>query len=231
MYRILSTSTGEWKRQPRSFVVGELTRFLLLQPTGDVAVMGVRFRPVGAYRFLPFPLSEVTDSMVPTGDVWGHQGTYFEEAVLEARNNLQRQKLVEEFLLQQLTTTAPRPRFEAAVNEIIRTRGLSRVDEVAKRVGRSSRQLERDFCVSIGLSPKSFSRIMRFQNLLRLVGEGELREWANLAMEGAYADQPHMVREFREFSGHTPSEQLSIDTGALAGHFVSPQRLAALLGP
>lgn len=193
--------------------------------------MGVRFRPVGAYRFLPFPLSEVTDSMVPTGDVWGHQGTYLEEAVLEARNNMQRQHLVEEFLLQQLTTTAQRPRFEAAVNEIIRTRGISRVHKVAKGVGRSSRQLERDFCVSIGLSPKSFSRIMRFQNLLRLVGEGELREWANLAVEGGYADQPHMVREVREFSGYTPSEQLSIDTGALAGHFESPQRLAALLGP
>jgi AraC-like DNA-binding protein len=233
--RSITTGTNgtasEWERQPRSFVVGELTRFLLLQPTGDVAVMGVRFRPGGAYRFLPFPLCEFADSTVATGDIWGRKGTYLEEAVLEARNNTQRQQLVEEFLLQQLITTAPRPRFEAAVKEIIRTRGQTRVHEVANGVGWSSRQLERNFRISVGLSPKSFSRIIRFQNLLRLMGEGALREWANLAIEGGYADQPHMVREFREFSGHTPSERKTIDTDQFAVHFVSPRRLAALLGP
>jgi AraC-like DNA-binding protein len=222
--------TGEWERQPRSFVVGELTRFLLLQPTGEVAVMGVRFRPGGAYRFLPFPLSDFTDSTVPTCDVWCREGAYLEDAVLEARNNLQRKQLVEGFLLQQLVTTAPRPRFDAAVKEIIRTRGQTRVHEVANAVGWSSRQLERDFRVSVGLSPKSFSRIIRFQNLMRLVGEGTLREWVNLAIEGGYSDQPHMVREFREFAGHTPSER-GITAGEFNSYFVSPRRLAALLGP
>ncbi|MCM3872212.1 MAG: helix-turn-helix domain-containing protein [Pyrinomonadaceae bacterium] len=225
-----STITGEWVRQPRSFVVGELTRFLLLQPTGDVAVMGVRFRPGGAYRFLPFPLSDFTDSTVRTGDIWGHAGTYLEEAVLEAHNDMQRQQLVEEFLLRQLATTTSRPRFDAAVKEIIRARGQTRVHAVANGVGWSSRQLERDFGASLGLSPKAFSRVMRFQNLLRLVGEGALREWANLAIEGGYADQPHMVREFREFAGHTPAEK-GIAAGEFSSYFVSPRRLAALLGP
>jgi AraC-like DNA-binding protein len=219
-----------WECQPRSFVVGELTRFLLLRPTGDVAVMGVRFRPGGAYRFLPFPLSDFTDSTVSTRDVWGHEGSWIEEAVLEAQHDSQRQQLVEDFLLRQMVNTTPRPRFDAAVRDIIRTRGQTRVHEVANRVGWSSRQLERDFGSSLGLSPKSFSRIMRFQNLLRLVGEGALREWANLAVEGGYSDQPHMVREFREFSGHTPAER-GITAGDFSSNFVSPQRLAALLGP
>jgi AraC-like DNA-binding protein len=229
--RINTTSNiGEWERQPRSFIVGELTRSILLQPAGDVAVMGVRFRPGGAYRFLPFSLRDFTDCTVPTGDVWGREGNYLEEAVLEARHNMQRQQLVEDFLYRQLVTTNPRPRFDAAVREIIRTRGQTRVREVANGVGWSSRQLERDFGASLGLSPKSFSRIMRFQNLLLLVGEGALREWANLAIEGGYADQPHMVREFREFTGHTPTEQ-GTAPGEFNSNFVSPQRLAALLGP
>ena len=226
-----STIAGEWERQPRSFVVGELTRFLLLQPTGDVAVMGVRFRPGGAYRFLPFPLSDFTDSTVPSGDIWGHEGTDLEDAVLEARNNMQRQQLVEEFLWRQLAISSQRPRFDAAVKQIIRTRGQARVREVANGVGWSSRQLERDFGASLGLSPKSFSRIMRFQNLLRLVGEGTLREWVNLAIEGGYADQPHMVREFREFAGQSPSERQFAVASELGSCFISPRRLAILLGP
>jgi AraC-like DNA-binding protein len=222
---------GEWVIQPRSFVVGELTRFLLLQPTGEVAVMGVRFCPGGAYRFLPFPLSDFTDSTVATGDIWGRKGADIEEAVIAARNNAHRQQLVEQFLLQQSIATIPRRRTEAAVKEIIRTRGQTRVHEVANAVGWSSRQLERDFRINVGLSPKSFCRIMRFQNLLRLVGEGALREWASLAIEVGYADQPHMVREFREFAGHTPSEGQTIDTDQFAIHFISPRRLATLLGP
>lgn len=225
-----STPAGEWERQPRSFVVGELTRFLLLRPTGHVLVMGVRFRPGGAYRFLPFSLSDFTDCTVSTGDVWGSMGNHLEEAVLEARNNMQRQQLVEEFLLRQLVATNSRPRFEAAVKAIIRSRGQTRINEVAAGIGWTSRQLEREFRVGVGISPKAFARIMRFQNLLRLVGEGVLREWTSLALEGGYADQPHMVREFREFAGHTPAER-GLAEGEFGSHFVSPRRLAALLGP
>ncbi len=55
-------ANGTWDLQPRSFVVGELTRHLLLQPGGPTATMGIRFRPGGAYRFLPFSLNEFTNN-------------------------------------------------------------------------------------------------------------------------------------------------------------------------
>jgi AraC-like DNA-binding protein len=226
-----ATLSGEWERQPRSFVVGELTRFLLLQPTGRIEIMGVRFKPGGAYRFLPFPLDRFTDNTIPTADVWGRDGTDLEEAVFEATSDRQRQKLVEEFLLAKLETTAPRPRLEAAIEEITRSRGQTRVHDLAGRIGLSPRQLEREFRSGVGVSPKALARIVRFQNLLRLVGEGPLRKWAWLALEGGYADQPHMVREFREFAGQSPSERQVTAAGELASCFISPRRLAALLGP
>lgn len=226
-----ATSSGDWETQPRSFVVGELTRFLLLRPVGRIEIMGVRFKPGGAYRFLPFPLDSLTDNSIPSADVWGPQGTWLEESVLEASSDAQRQQLVEEFLLRRSERTTSRPRFEAAIGEIIRTRGQVRVHDLAGQVGLSSRQLEREFRSRVGLSPKSLARIMRFQNLLRLVGEGALREWAYLALEGGYADQPHMVREFREFAGHSPAERQITVAGELGSYFISPRRLAALLGP
>lgn len=224
------TARGEWETQPRSFVVGELTRFLLVRPTGQSVIMGVRFRPGSAYRFLPLPLDELTDQNISTGDLWGLEGKQLEEAVNEVEDDIERQRLVEEFLLSQLSTTISRPRFEFAVEEIIRHRGQLRVGEVALRVGLSPRQLEREFRLSSGLAPKAFARIIRFQNLLRLVGEGTLREWTFLALEGGYADQPHMVREFRDFAGQSPSERDITLAGDLAACFVSPQRLAVLLG-
>jgi AraC-like DNA-binding protein len=225
------TPAGVVEPQPRSFVVGELTRYLLVQPSGRVATMGVRFRPGGAYRFLPLPLDLLTDAAIPTSGIWGADGLRIEEAVLAARDDEERRSRVEAFLLRQSRRVPARPRLDAAVAAVVRSRGGARVRDVAALAGFSPRQLEREFRAGVGLSPKGLSRVIRFQGLLQLVGEGRLREWASLALEGGYADQPHLIREFRGFAGATPAGASSLPAGDLARHFVSPRRLAALLGP
>ncbi len=222
-------SLGHWHLQPRSFVVGEMTSFLLLQPTGPVATMGVRFRPGGAYRFLPRPVDALTDAAIATGDVWGSAGDRLVERVLNASDDSERVKMVEQFLTEQMTRTAPRLRLEVAVRELVRHRGLTRIDVLAENIGWSRRQLEREFRVYAGLTPKALARIIRFQNLLRVSGERRLREWATLALEVGYSDQPHMVREFQEFTGHSPTQQQAT-IGDFARHFISPRRLSILLG-
>ena len=219
-----------WEVQPCSFVVGALTRFILLEPAGPIATMGVRFRPGGAYPFLPFPLDLLTDNSVPTIDIWAREGRLLEEAVLSAANDLERQTLIERFLHRRLLNSSNRRQFEAAVSTIVQTRGQTRVTELAAAVGWSARQLEREFRIRAGISPKALARIIRFQRLLQLVGEAPLREWATLALEGGYSDQPHMVREFREFSGQSPNENRIALTSSLVRNLVSPRRLAALLG-
>ena len=221
---------SEWEMQPRSFVVGELTRFILLQPAGPVATMGVRFRPGGAYRFLPLPVNLLTDSFVSTGDIWGRDGDSLEAAVFEARSNPDRQWRVEAFLLSRLMKSEPRRKFDAAMGALMLTRGQTSVNQIAAHVGCSPRQLEREFRAHAGLSPKTLARVIRFQNLLWLVGEDALRQWSSVALDGGYADQSHMVREFREFTGQTPTERAASPAGALSRFFVSPQRLAGLLG-
>lgn len=220
----------KWELQPRSFVVGELTRFILLQPTGPVRTMGVRFRPGGAYRFLAFPVDLLNDSFVSTGDVWGRDGEELEEGVLGAGTHQQRQQVVETFLLGRLIDSEPRRRFDAAIREVMRSRGQMRVNQIAAAMECSPRQLEREFRAGAGLSPKALARIIRFQNLLRLMGEDTIRQWANVALDCGFADQPHMVREFRGLTGQSPTERQTSPPGELASCFVSPQRLSELLG-
>ena len=219
-----------WELQPRSFVVGELTRFILLRPTGPVATMGVRFRPGGAYRFLPFPVHNLTDGFVSTGDIWGRAGKLVEEVVIEARSNQERQQRVEAFLLNRLMESEPQRRFDAAMSALMLARGRTPVNQIAAAIGCSPRQLEREFRAHAGLSPKALARVIRFQNLLWLVGESALRHWSSVALDSGYADQSHMVREFRELTGQSPTEREATPAGALSSYFVSPQRLADLLG-
>jgi AraC-like DNA-binding protein len=226
-FHYLSTA-NRWEKQQPSFVVGELTRFLVLQPSTQISTMGVRFRPGGAYRFFPCPLHLLTNQIVSSTDVWQAAGNRIEDEVCSAATNDLRKLAVEKFLLRQMERVRARPRLDAAVSEIIRNQGQARVRDLAAQLSWSIRQLEREFQAAVGITPKSLARVIRFQNLLRLVGENALREWAGMAVAVGYADQPHMTREFREFSGHTPGEA---KIGLLSSNFVSPKRLTALLGP
>ena len=70
----------------------------------------------------------------------------------------------------------------------------------------SARQIERKFDRDIGVGPKTFSRIVRFQSIISLARSVESPDWVDIACKHGYSDQPHLVREFKEFSGVTPTD-------------------------
>lgn len=221
---------GRVERQPVSFLVGEMTRHMVLRPAGRVETMGVRFRPGGAYPFLPLPLDTITNLSLKTALLFGREGQLLEDALLDARGEEARRSLVEAFLLRRLARApGTRPRLEGAVRVLLARRGRGTVAQVAAHVGWSPRQLEREFRRGVGLSPKALARILRFQNVLRLLGRPPRRSWADLAAACGYADQAHLNREFRELSGATPTQGAA--SGDLARNFIAPDRLDLLLRP
>ena len=119
-------------------------------------------------------------------------------------------------------------RVEGAVKGVLASRGLARVGALARTAGLSDRQLERRFRSAVGLAPKLFSRIVRFQRVVRLARRSAQAGWAETAARCGYADQAHLVRDVRAFSGATPSA-LRADRGFTAP-FVAEERLAALFG-
>src|SRR5262245_57799090 len=192
--------------QPPSFVVGTTTGPFAIETTGPVSTFGVRFRPGGVSVFLPLPASELTDFAAATGDLWNAEGRRVEEEVREAPDPGSRRAAIERFLLARIRPDRPARRgVDAAVAMILGGRGAVSIASVAGRIGKSRRQLERAFSESVGVSPKTLARLARFQNVLRLAGRRAPR-WAQLAAECGYADQAHLIREFKEFSGETPAD-------------------------
>src|SRR5262245_36071535 len=215
--------------QPPSFVVGTTTGPFAIETTGPVSTFGVRFRPGGVSVFLPLPVSELTDLAAETADLWAADGRRVEEQVREAPDAPSRSAAIERFLLtRSRPDRAARRGVDAAVALILGGRGAVPIEEVAGRIGKSRRQLERAFSEGVGVSPKTLARLARFQNVLRRAGRGSPR-WAELAAECGYADQAHLIREFKEFAGEPPA---GLDTarGDLAPHFVDPGRLDRMLG-
>jgi AraC-like DNA-binding protein len=204
--------------QPASFVAGPTARPLTIVPSGPVATMGVRFRPGGARGLLP-PLS-----------LFAAAGT-IEDEVASAPDLPSRAAVLERFLEKRREKArGDGPRLSAAIGLILSSRGRASISRIARGVGCSPRQLEREFAAGVGLSPKELSRIVRFQNVLRIAGRSLEAGWAELAARCGYADQAHLVREFKSFSGATPTSREPM-RGALARFFIDPARLDALLSP
>jgi AraC-like DNA-binding protein len=201
---------GRSALQPRGFVVGQMRRFLEIEPAGRAGLVAIRFHARGAYLFFHRPLCEVAAGLVDLEDVWPERAREWTERIALAGGMAARVRLIELALLGLL---AENGRTDLAVDralEIIQaTRGQLRVDDLASRIGVSCRQLSRQFQRAVGLGPKEFGRVSRFQHSVRVLAAGTHRSLTEVALACGYFDQAHFNHEFRDLAGMTPGELLT----------------------
>ncbi len=190
--------------QPAGFVAGQLRGPFLVRPTGRVATVGVRFRSAGAALFFRLPLDELTGRVVPLERLWGTEGRFLPEALAAAAPGPERVQLLQSALLRRLKSTPARdPLVEIAVARLHSVGNGLEVATVARELGVSRRHLVRRFRARVGLAPKEFARIARFQRVLACLRGGR-PDWAQVALDCGYYDQPHLCRDFKHFSGLSP---------------------------
>jgi AraC-like DNA-binding protein len=182
-------------------------------------IAGVSFRPGGAYPFLAAPASEARDALVGLDDLWGRDGAVLRDRLLstasacgapagepgEQRTALAVLRELESVLVGRLARAElePDPAVGFALAAFERGAGVL---QVAERTGLSRRTLATRFAARIGLAPKRFARVRRFQRVLRAVAGDASPDWARVAVEHGYYDQAHLINEFRALSGLRPGE-------------------------
>ncbi|MFD7654218.1 DUF6597 domain-containing transcriptional factor [Actinosynnema sp. NPDC059797] len=161
---------------------------------GTGRVFGVAFRP-GAFRpFLGAPVQTITDRTLPAAEVF---------AGLPARAGVES---VEEALRANLPEPDPRSRHAVEVVELIVSQpAITRVDVLARELGTTARSLQRLFAEHVGISPKWVIRRYRLREVTERMAAGGRIDWAVLAADLGYADQPHFVRDFTAMFGETPT--------------------------
>jgi AraC-like DNA-binding protein len=191
-------------------VVGTMTRALVLDAMSEpVCFVGVRFRPGKATAFLALPASEVTDLRVSIDDVWP-DAEQVRDTLAASRDVVARLRALERILLRRL---APHARVEQhdvdeAVRRMIESGGSLGITRLAPSLGVTRQHLARRFAQLVGVSPKTFARVVRLNRVVervRLVPAGQPVNWSALALELGYYDQSHLVDEFREMTGLTPT--------------------------
>lgn len=180
---------------------GAQTRAFVIDTLAQRDVCGVSFVPGGAAAFFPMPAAEIGEQAVALDQLWGRAGQRVRERVLEATVPAAQLDVLEAELLEHLQPGVPRDgSFQHACTML--AAGAS-VAAVERSLGLSPRVFIARFRGRSGLTPSRFARIARFQRLLDETN-GTL-PWAQLAARHGYADQAHMIRDFKELAGVTPT--------------------------
>jgi AraC-like DNA-binding protein len=196
------------ERHPGSILSGPHGNYFVIDTLEQVSVLGVSFRPGGAAPFLRMPTREVRDLHVSLENIWGAQARGLRERLLEAPPN-DRFEILEGWLLQQAHgDLTQHPAVTYALTEFSGVPHTRTVSEVTDQVGLSARRFIEVFDEEVGLTPKLYCRIQRFQRAIRLAQRSGDVDWADLAAEAGYYEQSHMIRDFQEFSGLNPSAYL-----------------------
>lgn len=187
-------------------------------------LVGVHFRPGGAARLLGVHAGEMADRHVGLEELWGRRARDLRERLCIAGDQRRRFAILEQALVARLPgVPTGRGAVKAALAEL--DRPAVEVGEVAGKVGLSRRRLIEMFTQDVGLTPKLYSRVRRFQRALELATTRGSPPWAHLALECGYFDQPHLCRDWTEFTGLSPTDFLALRaTPVKDNHVALPQR-------
>ncbi|MFG6415301.1 DUF6597 domain-containing transcriptional factor [Roseateles sp. DC23W] len=205
---------GNAARRLRGAVVqGAHDRFNVRGTEGPSAVVGVHFRPGGAAAFFAGALPALRNRTELLEDLWGPVARTLRERMQAASSPQQALQLMHDHLLQRLMTApAPDPLATFAVMAFRREPAGARVAPVQHASGCMPAQFIRRFEQAVGLTPKRYARVLRLGELLPALARCGPRDWAQVAAGGGYADQSHLIREFRALAGMAPGAYRPVRT-------------------
>jgi AraC-like DNA-binding protein len=187
-------------------LVGAQSEFFVIDTAEQLSVIGVHFKPGGAFPFFKLPAGELHNQHVALDLLWGAAAGELRDRLLEAPTPETKFRILEECLLAQAAKPLLRhPAVHFALRVFGDQQGTPSIADVTGQIGLSSRRFVDVFANEVGLTPKLFCRVRRFQKVLRSIGTGQQVDWAGVALECGYFDQAHFIHDFRAFSGLSPT--------------------------
>ncbi len=176
---------------------------------GRVVLAGARFRAAGLAAFVSAPVHAWTGRVVPVAAVFGRGVARLSRALDQAAGDDAAQAaLLDAFFRERLDVTDGKRTLWSLVSAIVEAGGLLRMDDLCRAHGVPIRQLDRLFRAHVGMTPKTFARIVRFQSALAQLTCDPGCTLADVAARCGYYDQPHFVREFKRFAGAAPKDRV-----------------------
>jgi AraC-like DNA-binding protein len=202
--RCYHPETKQCLRLRSPLVTGVHHRHFVIDTAQQHTMMGVAFTPLGAWRWLGIPPNEFGNQHVELRSLVGHVANDWHDRLCEVPGPVDRLRRLQG-LLEGRRLHGAHPAVEWAASQIVDYPEHARVDDLAAESELSTRRFSGLFTRQVGIAPKGFIRIRRFQAALAVVRKAAAIDWSRLALRAGYADQSHLIREFKSFTGFTPT--------------------------
>ncbi len=206
--RVYQSTDGALSRQEcsGSILSGITTRFQIIDTDEQMHVAGVVFRPGGTLALVRAPACDLSNLDVPAEDLWGREvASRLRERLLDARCAAETLVVMEACLLELWRERACHPAVAFALDTFRSSPSVSRIKQVTDAISLSPKRFIERFETEVGLTPKRYCRLLRFQLAVAKAHCATPFDWTQLALDCGYFDQAHFIHEFREFPGITPS--------------------------
>lgn len=194
--------------QNDSWVLGLQTKYIgNLIFNGKYSIFTVQFKPNGFYKVFGLPMYSFTDQIHNSEDVFGKNIHLLHEQLHQSKNIQQMALCAENFLLSFLAKSKvadPFNRINCSSCLILHHAGNINIEQLARHVNMSLRRFEINFNAQVGVSPKLFARMTRFNQATNLKLMRPKKNWTSIAYECNYYDQVHLIKDFKKFGGETP---------------------------
>jgi AraC-like DNA-binding protein len=209
-FRMLRAGSRHSDSTPRVAAVGPQSCSRAgLSVLGRIDNFTIHFQPSGFHKLFGVPMTELTDAAHDAHAVIGPEVSTLEHELGEVAGFAERIQVIEKRLIP-LALCQSRPDAVAiAANRLFASHGIQRVSAMAAASGLSTRQFERRFLAQVGVAPKLYARIIRFNAVLDNKLRFPSRPWSRIANDHDYYDQMHFVHDCRDFTGEAPSRFLA----------------------
>ncbi len=211
--KVQYADSGKWHTNLKSVLFGQQQEVTNRYVGKDFLVFQIVFRPGALYRLTGIPSHEITNQSLDAETVFPSNIKEVNEQLFHSPDFKTMIQVVEKFLIQAGAKQQKEAhRLDQVSNQVLTMKDGVSVDWMAKESYLSNRQLERKFLDRMGVTPKYFSRLVRFENAFRMKNQFPDKDWLSIAIHCGYHDYQHLVKEYQEFTGKTPTEFHLLDS-------------------
>jgi AraC-like DNA-binding protein len=170
----------------------------------NYCMLKVEFHPTGFFKLFGTPMTLFADRSEEATSVFGKPFCELNERIFNARNFEEMASILNQYLLKQLSKINVK---YLPFDTQLQAKNIHHfsVDQLASNSCLSTRQFERKFLDSVGVSPKIYLRVVRFNHALILKKNFPSKKWIDITYEMGYFDQMHFLKDFKQFTGIPPS--------------------------
>ena len=204
-------------------LMGQRDRIFFGRPSGKIDMLGVRFKAGGLPAFTSVPVCGLLNRMVPAEQVLGAGVKEWEEPLYDKEKDADRIVLLDQLLRERVRDLSQEEQLlQAAAGSIRAKKEEVSIRAIADQAGWSYKRLERAFLRTVGYTPKSYHKIVRFNTAVRRMSSGKDRSLTEVCYECGYYDQAHFIKDFRRYTGTAPGHFQSEDN-AIASFLIRHQ--------